>query len=48
MATKKIEIAEVKKMTSAEISKYIIEITQTKICADKKYCNELIKIYLSK
>ena len=48
MEINKIELAEVKNMTSAQISKYIIDITQTKVCSDKKYCEDLLKIYLPK
>ena len=40
--------AEVNQMTSAEIAKHIEQITQTEICKDLKYCNYLIKVYLSK
>ena len=47
MVTKK-ELAEVEKMTSAKISEYLSDITQTTICRDKNYCDKLIKIYLSK
>jgi len=47
MVTKK-TTAEVSQMTSAEIAKHIEEITQTEICKDLKYCNDLIKVYLSK
>lgn len=42
------DIETVKQMTSSQIALYIDEITQTDICKDKKYCNELIKIFLSK
>lgn len=47
MITKK-NIDEIKKMSSSKISEYITDITQTPICADKKYCDEVIKIFMSK
>ena len=44
----RIELGQIKEMTSTEIGQYIIDITQTSICEDKIYCNELIKIWLNK
>ena len=44
----RIELGQINEMTSTEIGLYIIEITQTPICEDKIYCNELIKIWLNK
>ena len=32
---------EVLKLSTNELSKYIVEITQTEICKDKKYCEFL-------
>lgn len=40
--------AEVKAMSSRELSDYIIEITQTPICSDKEYCEMLTKAHLKK
>jgi len=47
MATKKTPL-EVSKMSATEIANHIQEITQTEICKDSKYCNHLIKVFLSK
>ena len=47
MVTKK-PLVEISKMTSTEIALYIQEITQTEICADVKYCNDLLKQFLAK
>jgi hypothetical protein len=44
----RIELGQIKEMNSTEIGLYIIDITQTPICEDKNYCNELIKIWLNK
>ena len=44
----RIELGQINKMSSTEIGLYIIQITQTPICEDKNYCNELIKIWLNK
>jgi hypothetical protein len=44
----RIELGQIKEMSSTEIGQYIIDITQTPICEDKIYCNELIKIWLNK
>ena len=44
----RIELGQIKQMSSTEIGQYIIDITQTPICEDKNYCNELIKIWLNK
>jgi len=44
----RIELGQIKEMSSTEIGQYIIDITQTPICEDKNYCNELIKIWLNK
>ena len=44
----RIELGQIKQMSSTEIGLYIIQITQTPICEDKNYCNELIKIWLNK
>jgi hypothetical protein len=35
-------------MESKQIANYIESIIQTEICKDLNYCNQLIKIYLSK
>ena len=37
---------EILSMSKQELSAYLIEITQTEICKDKKYCNFLIQIFL--
>jgi hypothetical protein len=44
-----VKIAEndILKMSSRELSDYIIEITQTEICKDKKYCDFLLKHFVS-
>jgi len=47
MTTKKTK-AEVNQMTYKEIANHITEITQTEICKDLKYCNYLLKVFLSK
>ena len=44
----RIELGQINEMSSTEIGQYIIDITQTPICEDKNYCNELIKIWLNK
>ena len=44
----RIELGQINEMSSTEIGQYIIDITQTPICEDKDYCNELIKIWLNK
>ena len=44
----RIELGQINEMSSTEIWQYIIDITQTPICEDKIYCNELIKIWLNK
>ena len=44
----RIELGQINEMSSTEIGQYIIDITQTPICEDKIYCNELIKIWLNK
>ena len=44
----RIELGQINEMSSTEIGQYIIDITQTPICKDKNYCNELIKIWLNK
>lgn len=48
MTPNKIPLEQIEKMTSSEISAYLEEITQTKICADAKYCKQLLAIFLSK
>ena len=40
----RIELGQINEMTSTEIGLYIIDITQTPICEDKIYCNELINL----
>lgn len=37
---------EILKMSKQELSTYLIEITQTDICKDKKYCIFLAKVFL--
>ena len=44
----RIELGQIKEMSSTELGQYIIDITQTPICEDKNYCNELIKIWINK
>ena len=44
----KLPISEIKKMNCKQISQHLEDITQTEICKDKKYCDELCKIFLSK
>jgi len=39
---------ELENMTAEEINRYIIDITQTPICNDSKYCDMVLKIYLKK
>lgn len=39
---------ELEKMSRSEISHYVSEITQTKICADKKYCDLVLSIWQKK
>lgn len=48
MAPVKLELKEIEKMTSAEICAYLTDITQTKICADSKYCKQILLILSSK
>lgn len=47
MATK-LPLSSIGFMTSKQIANYIESIMQTEICKDLNYCNQLIKIYLSK
>jgi hypothetical protein len=47
MATK-LPLSLLRNLTSNQIANYIEIITQTDICKDLNYCNQLIKIYLSK
>lgn len=35
-------------MSRIEMAHYILQITQTDICKDKKYCNLILKLYLKK
>ena len=35
-------------MTLKELAQYLEQITQTKICEDLNYCNQLLKIFLNK
>jgi NADH/NAD ratio-sensing transcriptional regulator Rex len=44
----KIKLSEIESMTSKELANYIEQITQTEICKDLNYCNQLIKIFLKK
>ncbi len=44
----KIPINKIKQMSSKQIASYLELITQTEVCKDVKYCNELCKIYLIK
>lgn len=44
----KIKLSSIQSMNKNQISKYIELITQTEICKDSKYCNQLIKIFLTK
>ena len=46
MAQKKTK-NEILSMSKQQLSAYLIEITQTDVCKDKKYCNFLIKIFLA-
>ena len=39
---------ELNEMTSIELANHIEAITQTDICQDKKYCDLLTKIFISK
>lgn len=45
---KKIPADKLKKMTYGQLAEYMIQITQTPICADKKYCQLLNDIMRSK
>jgi hypothetical protein len=47
MATKHTK-EELEKMSRSDMAYYIEEITQTKICSDKKYCNLVLLIWLKK
>jgi hypothetical protein len=40
--------AELEKMSRCEMAHFIIEITQTPICRNKKYCNMVLEIWLKK
>ena len=44
----KIPLIDIRNMSASEIAKYIEEITQTEICKDKKYCDELCNIFRNK
>jgi hypothetical protein len=44
----KIKLSEIESMTSKELTNYLEQITQTEICKDLNYCNQLIKIFLKK
>lgn len=48
MSQQKINLQTIEGWSSRRIANYIEAVTQTPICADKKYCDSLIKIYLSK
>jgi len=39
---------ELEKMTAEEINQHIIDLVQTPICNDSKYCDMVLKIYLKK
>lgn len=45
---KRLEVEELKGMSRNEIAHYIVEITQTPICLDKKYCALVLSIWLKK
>ena len=47
MVTKKTK-QEFELMSRKYMAHYIIEITQTDICKDKKYCNLILSIFLNK
>lgn len=47
MATKYTK-GELEKMSRGDMAHYIVEITQSEICADKKYCDLLLEIWLKK
>lgn len=47
MVTKKTK-QEFELMSRKDMAHYIIEITQTDICKDKKYCNSIMLIWLKK
>jgi len=36
------------RMNLEQLTKHIVEITQTEICKNKKYCDILLKVYLKK
>ena len=44
----KLKISQIQLMSLRELSNYIEAITQTEICKDLNYCNQLIKIFLKK
>ena len=37
---------EILSMSARELSAYLIDITQTDICKDKRYCNFLVQVFL--
>jgi hypothetical protein len=39
---------ELEKMSRSDMAHYIVEITQTSICFDKKYCDLVLLIWLKK
>lgn len=44
----KYTIKELEIMSRSDMAHYLTEITQTQICADKNYCDLLLKIWLKK
>lgn len=45
---KRLEAEELKGMSRNEIAHYIVAITQTPICLDKKYCDLVLSVWLTK
>lgn len=44
----KLTLKEVEALPVRELAEYIIDLTQTPICRDAKYCKELGKIFINK
>jgi len=44
----KLPISQIESMTLKQLAQYLEQITQTEICKDSNYCNQLLKIFLKK
>lgn len=42
----KLPISQIKTMSAEQIAYYLMEITQTEICRDEKYCKALCEIFI--